>query len=55
MRNLIRNVNLILPDRIMRNAWLVTEDERITLSSLFPLCRKLLSSPEKEGSVSVQN
>ena len=32
-----------------------TEDERITLSSLFPLCRKLLSSPEKEGSVSVQN
>ena len=32
-----------------------TEDERITLSSLFPLCRKLLSSPEKEGTVSVQN
>ena len=32
-----------------------TEDERITLSSLFPLCRKLLSSPEKEGSASVQN
>ena len=29
MRNLIKNVNLILPDRIIRDAWLVTEDDRI--------------------------
>ena len=29
MRNLIKNVNLILPDRIILNAWLVTEDEKI--------------------------
>ena len=29
MRILIRNVNIILPDRIMREGWLVTQDELI--------------------------
>ena len=29
MRILIRNVNIILPDRIMRDGWLVTQDELI--------------------------